>query len=245
MHVQRLKRFVEREAPTVVKRGTTVLDPDTLEDSMDSSHAELKVTGQIDIASRESDMQEWLREFEDIMTKEPGLTPLTEFWIDTDQSSPITQHPYNTPLSLCDSVDKEIDWLLEKKYIRKSHSPWASPMVTVRKPDGLARLCADFKRINEVTTPLLFYMPRVEEVLEAVGRSRVISKMDLSKGYYQVPMRPCDIPKIAFVCHRGKYEFVKMPFEVNNAPAVLQSLMTELLKDCESRSSIHGQHCYI
>ena len=77
-------------------------------------------------------------------------------------------------------------------------------------------------------------MPRVEEVLEAVGRSRVISKMDLSKGYYQVPMKPCDIPKTAFVCHRGKYEFVRMPFGVKNAPAVFQSLMTELLKDCES-----------
>ena len=45
-------------------------------------------------------------------------------------------------------------------------------MVTVRKPDGSARLCVDFKKINEVTTPLPFYMPRVEEVLEAVGRSK-------------------------------------------------------------------------
>ena len=83
-------------------------------------------------------------------------------------------------------MDKELDWLLEQGYIHPSDSPWASPMVTVRKPDGTARLCVDFKRINEVTAPLLFCMPRVEEVLEAVGRSKVISKLDLSKGYYQV-----------------------------------------------------------
>ena len=100
--------------------------------------------------------------------------------------------------------------------------------------DGSARLCVDFKKINEVTTPLPFYMPRIKEVLEAVGRFRVISKMDLSKGYYQVPMKPCDIPNTTFVCHRGKNEFVRMPFGVKNTPAVFQSLMSELLKDCES-----------
>ena len=87
------------------------------------------------------------------MTKEPGLTPLAEFGIDTGQSSPIAQRPYNTPLSLRDSVDKEIDWLLEKQYIRKSDSPWSSPMVTVRKPDGSATLCVDFKKIMRSPHP--------------------------------------------------------------------------------------------
>ena len=62
-------------------------------------------------------------------------------------------------------------------------------MVMVRKPDGSARICIDFKKINATTTPLPFYMPRVEEVLEQVGKSRVISKLDLSKGYYQVPTK--------------------------------------------------------
>ena len=69
-------------------------------------------------------------------------------------------------------------------------------------------------------------------MLEQVGRSRVISKLDLSKGYVQVPMVTADIPKTAFVCHRGKYEFVRMPFGVRNAPAIFQALMTRLLNDC-------------
>ena len=107
-------------------------------------------------------------------------------------------------------------------------------MVTVRKPDGSARICVDFKRINAITTPLPFYMPRVEEVLEQVGRSKVISKLDLSKGYYQVPMVVADIPKTCFVCHRGKYEFLRMPFGVRNAPTVFQALMTKLLSECKS-----------
>ena len=63
---------------------------------------------------------------------------------------------------------------------------WVSPIVTVRKPNGKIRLCVDFKCINAATRPLPFYMPRIEEVLEAVGRAKVISKLNLSKGYYQV-----------------------------------------------------------
>ena len=122
----------------------------------------------------------------------------------------------------------------ESGYIRESNSNWASPIVTVRKPDGTARLCIDFKAINAITTPLPFYMPWVEEVLERVGKSRVISKIDLSKGYYQVPMHLDDVEKTAFVCHQGKYEFLRMPFGVRNAPAVFQELMTKLFRDYKS-----------
>ena len=124
-----------------------------------------------------------MEQYKDILTKELGLTQLTRLGIDKGVSKPIAQRPYNTPLRLRDKVDGELDRLIETQYIRPSNSLWASPMVTVRKPDGSARICVDFKQINAVTTPLPFYMPRVEEVLEAVGRSSVISKLVLSKGY--------------------------------------------------------------
>ena len=107
----------------------------------------------------------------------------------------------------------------------------------VKKPDGSARICIDFKRVNAVTTPLPFYMLRVEEVLEQVGRRRVLSKLDLSKGYYQVPMTPSDIEKTCFVCHRVKHEFTRMPFDIRNAPSVFQELMTKLLSEFKDYSS--------
>ena len=130
------------------------------------------------------------------------------------------------------TVNKEIGWLMEKGYIRESTSNWASPMVMVQKPDGTAHICIDFKTINAVTIPLPFYMPRVEEVLEQLGRSRILSKMDLTKGYYQVPMSPGDIEKTAFICHRGKYEFLLMPFGIRNAPAVFQEHMHKIFRQC-------------
>ena len=102
-------------------------------------------------------------------------------------------------------------------------------MVTVKKPDGSARLCVDFRRINQITRQMPFYMPRVEEVLEGVGKASFISKLDLCKGYYQVEMEIQDIPKTAFICHRGKFEFLRMPFGVKNAPAAFQELMQMVL----------------
>ena len=237
VHIQLLKQYVQRDEALLVKRATTVLEPDADSDSVDQQYAEVVLSGKVEYPNRERDIQEWLDEFKTTMTEEPGLTNLTEFPIDTGDSLPISQRPYNTPLALRDSVDIELDWLIEKGYIRKSTSQWASPIVTVRKPDGSARICVDFKQINAVTTPLPFYMLRIEEVLEQVWRSKVISKLDFSKSYYQVPMVVADIPKTCFTCYRGKYEFVHMPFGVRNVPAVFQTLMTDILGECKGYAS--------
>ena len=140
------------------------------------------------------------------------------------------QSPYINGLT-APRVDQEISWLLQKGYIVPSSSPWASPMVTVRKADGSARLCVDFRCINSLTRQIPFFMPRVEEVIEGVGRARYISKLDLSKGFYQVPLTQEAQPKTAFVCHKGAFHFTRMPFGVKNAPACFQALMQKVLTD--------------
>ena len=234
VHIQLLKAYKPRQEEHQVCRVTSVLEPETEDDTMENQYAEAKVTGKVDSDSREEDIVAWESDFADILTKEPGLTKLVQFRIETGLHPPISQGPYNTPQTLIASVNKELEWLRQKGFIRESSSNWASPMVTVRKPDGTARLCIDFKAINAITTPLPFYMPRVEEVLERVGKSRVISKINLTKGYYQVPMHPEDIEKTAFICHEGKYEFLRMPFGVRNAPAVFQELMQKLFRGCQS-----------
>ena len=135
------------------------------------------VSGKIENPNRENDIQECLQEFDTTMTKEPGLTTLGEFGIG---KSDIAQRPHLMPQALRDSVIKELDWLLKKGQLRESTSQWALPMVTVQKPDGSARVYLHFRRINGVTSPLPFYMPRVDEVVEQVERCKVISKLDIS-----------------------------------------------------------------
>jgi len=87
----------------------------------------------------------------------------------------VSQRPYNTPVALRDKVSKGIDWLLGKEYIRESHSGWGSPILTMRKPDEYLRLCIDYKKLNSVTTPAPFYMPTIDEILEAAETASIIS----------------------------------------------------------------------
>ena len=228
-----------------VQRVTSVLEPDTMTGQMDNQYAEAKVTGSVVTEDRQKDIRCWEEEYKDILTKEPGLTTLKQFRIDTGDHAPIHQRPYKTPQSLIESTNKELDWLKLKRYIRPSEIPWTSPMVTVRKPDGTARLCVDFKAINAITEPIPFYMPRVEEVLESVGKSSIISKLDLTKGCYQVPMHPDDIKKTAFMCHQGRFEFLRMPFGIMNAPAVFQEMMQGLFRDYSSFCSPYMNHLVI
>ena len=104
--------------------------------------------------------------------------------------------------------------------MEESDSEWASPIVTIRMPNGKIRICVNFRKVNSLTRAIPFYMPRIEEVIESVGEAKIISKMDLSKGYYQVRMAKGDCHKTAFVCHNGKYQFTRMPFGVKNVLAV-------------------------
>ena len=94
-----------------------VLDPDSETDTMDHTYGEVVLSGSIQVCDRDKDIQQLLLEYEDIMTKEPGLTKLISFAIDTGDHRPIAQRPYNTPLALRESVDKELDWLLAQGYI--------------------------------------------------------------------------------------------------------------------------------
>ena len=227
IHIQLMKVFKSQDER--VARVTSVLAPDTQSDDIRDRLASVEVEQQTKSSKQQKDIADIERTYLDILTKNPGCTDRVSFSIDTGDSAPLFQRAYNTPTVLREHIDNELDWLLDRGYIRPSSSPWASPMVAVRKQDGTARLCVDYRRLNSVTRQASFYMPRVEEVLEGVGQASFISKLDLTKGYYQIPVKESDIAKTCFICHRGRFEFTRMPFGVRNAPAVFQELMQSIL----------------
>ena len=222
VHIQQLKLAKEFK---IVKRITSVLQEDSNNDEITDRFAEAKLEHQTLTAEQQLQLDDVLGKFDIVLDKEPGLTSLVKFEMDTGDNTPIYQRSYSTPVALRAKVDDEIDWLLQRGFIRPSSSPWASPMVTVKKPDGSARLCADFRKINSLTRQTPFYMPRVEEVLEGVGQAKYISKLDLSKGYYHVPLEETAMQKTTFTSHLGVFEFTRMPFGVKNAPTCFQELM--------------------
>ena len=123
----------------------------------------------------------------------------------------------------------KIDGLLDACIVVPSTSPWASPIVPVTKPDGLV---LNYRKLNDVTKSDPYYMPTLDDILEWVGSCNVLSKLDLSKGYYQVKVATGSQEKTAFISPFGKYVFTRMPFGLKNAPAVFQRLMDRVLNEC-------------
>ena len=119
---------------------------------------------------------------------------------------------------------------LEKQgVIRKSTSPWASPICLVRKRSGKIRLCVDYRRLNEIAIKDAFPLPRISDCLDAVAGAKFFSTFDMTSEFHQVKIRESDIPKTAFCTKYGMYEYLTMPVGLSNSPAVFQRLMELVL----------------
>ena len=101
----------------------------------------------------------------------------------------------------------------------------------VPKADGSRRLCIDYRKLNLVTVSDPYPIPRIEDMIDNVGGSRWITAIDLTKGYWQVPMEKTSQPKTAFFTPWGKYEFTTMPFGLVAAPLTFQRLMDNIFAD--------------
>ena len=119
--------------------------------------------------------------------------------------------------------------MLETGAIRPSYSPWASPVVLVRKKDGSVRFCVDYRKLNDATKKDVHPLPRTSDMLESLAGAKIFTTLDAASGYWQIPMSPPDIEKTAFICSEGLFEFTVMPFGLCNAPATYQRLMNLLL----------------
>ena len=162
--------------------------------------------------------------------EKPGITNLTEHVIDTGIHPPIKQRHYLVSPKMMDIINQEVDKMLADDIIEPSSSGWSSPIVLVRKPDGSRRFCLDFRKLNQVTKKDAYPLPQMNGILDKLRSARYISKIDLFKGFLQIPLEVSSREKTVFtVPGRGLFQFNRMPFGLTNAPATFQRLLDRLI----------------
>ena len=158
-----------------------------------------------------------------------GSTPLLEHTIETH--GPPLRQPYRRQNTAVQREEMaQVQQMLASDVIRPSNSPWALPVVMVRKKDGSLRFCVDFRQLNAATIKDAHPLPRIDDLLDALHGARWFSTFDLKSGNWQVPITESDKAKTAFRTSSGQlYEFNQVPFGLCNAPATFSRLMDRVL----------------
>ena len=178
-----------------------------------------------------------LADNQDVFATIPGKAQVSPFTIKLEEGATASSRPpYQVPIHLRADVNAEIDKLLLNHIIEPSlATEWCAPIVPVRKPDNSIRLCIDYREINKVTPLDRHIIPTLPQILDRIGHAKVLSKVDLTSGFHQIPMEPDSRDLTTFLSPKGKFRFIRMPFGLKNAPSHFQRTMEKVLtpvSDC-------------
>ena len=175
-------------------------------------------------------LKDLVRRYPDVCTDMPGETDVIQHRIRLSDDTPIRCKPYPLPYAMREELRNEVDAMLEMGVVRPSTSPYASPIVMVKKKDGSNRVCVDFRKLNKINEVDPEPMTTAEDLFRRLSGKKYLSKIDLTKGYWQIPVAPEDVHKTAFVTPDGQYEFTRMPFGMVNSGATLVRGLRKILE---------------
>ena len=199
----------------------TIVSKETLDD--------VKINTELD-TNQAKEVSKLLKDFSDVFTDIPGTTDLVEHDIVLTSSQPVRSRPYPVPYALKHEIRKEIDNMLDMDIIQPCTSSYASPVVIVKKSDGTNRFCCDFRKLNQATVFDAEPVGNPDELFASMSKSKYFTKLDLSKGYWQIKVKSSCQHLTAFITSEGLYSFKKMPFGLVNSGATFCRMMRKLLR---------------
>ncbi|KAG1936368.1 gag-pol fusion protein [Pimephales promelas] len=229
-HVNLLKEFHHRKETEAVQLFVRVVgeEDEPTEQYFPTSFAQQAV----DLSHLEQPQIDQIKQLVDprLFQEKPGCTNLVRHDVILKEATPARQKSYRIPERLVTVLKDELDIMLSMGVIEPSLSEWCSPIVLVPKKDGTLRFCIDFRQLNSLSKVDPYPMPRIDELVERLGRAKYLSTVDLCKGYWQVPLTARAKQLTAFKTPFGLFHFRVMPFGLQGAPATFQRLMDQILQ---------------
>ena len=221
-HVNMLKAYIEREVESVIADAAQFVGGifnDLPEIDVGPELCETPEYFKLDhLPPKERhELNSLLTSFADIFSDVPGKTTVCKHSIVLKPNSrPVRLHPYRINPEKAELMRKELDLMLKLGVIEESNCEYASPVVMIPMVDGSIRFCCNYQRLNDITQPDAFPLPRID-LIDKIGKAKYMTKIDLSRGYWQVPMEESSIPISGFVTPFGHFQWKYMPFGLRNA----------------------------
>ncbi len=236
-HVNLLKEYHQRVKPREVLAVN--VDTPSESDIPDVRLTNTQALKQLDAklahlpANQRSELSQLIRGFPSLFQDTPSMTNAMVHDIELEDSQPIRQSAYRMNPKKAAILQQELDYMLTNDIIEPSNSPWASPVLLIPKGDGTSRLCADLRRTNQAIKADSFPLARIDDCIDSVGDAKFITKLDLLKGYWQIPLSDKAKRVLAIITPQGLWQFKRLPFGLKTAPAAFQRLMNQLLGDLD------------